>query len=353
MKIYVLFVIITISLLSCVSQGANVSLSSGIPYQFYINAMEKDPLNIYPIIQNEIEKRGYNVHKVIPNTSNNNQKSKESSGSGFFISKNIIITCDHVIAGSKELIINIDGKGYSAQILQSNSSTDLAVLRVIGYESPYFFNISSFTKEELGNRIYAIGFPLSNILGAEVRITDGIISAKNGIESNPTYFQMSASIQPGNSGGPVLNEKFEVIGITSSKLSEIATLQATGTLSQNVNFAVKSDYALLMINEYINNRVRTVNSISDSLKAAVYIISNPNQSANQGNKNSGSNNIIVSISYTYYWDVVHYVITNLKIDFIEPNNGYVVGTGTHRGDTLSGAESTARNIINKMLDKIK
>jgi len=352
MKIYAFFVIMTI-LLSCVSQAANVNLSSGIKYQFYINATEDDPLNIYPIIQNEIEKRGYNVRRVIPNASNNNQGATESSGSGFFISKDIIITCDHIITGSKELIINIDGKGYSAQVLQSNSNTDLAILKVIGYESPYFFNIKSFTTEELGNRIYTIGFPLSNILGAEVRITDGIISAKNGIESNPTYFQMSASIQPGNSGGPVLNEKFEVIGITSSKLSEIATLKTTGTLSQNVNFAVKSDYALLMVNEYINNSVKTVNSIRDSLKATVYIISNPNQNVNQGNRNSESNNIIVSISYTYYWDVFYYVITNLKIDFIESNNGHVVGTGTHRGDTFRGAELTARNIINQMLDKIK
>jgi S1-C subfamily serine protease len=213
-------------------------------------------------------------------------------------------------------------------------------------------SLSSFTKEELGNRIYVIGYPLSDILGAEVRITDGIISAKNGIDSNPTNFQMSASIQPGNSGGPVLNEKFEVIGITSSKLSEVAALQATGTLSQNVNFGVKSDYALLMANEYLNTNIKSVNSINDSLKATVYIISNPNSNQNRGNSQS-NNNIIVSISYSYYWDVFHYVITNLKIDFIDPNNGYVVGTGTHSGDTLSGSESTARTIINQMLDKIK
>jgi S1-C subfamily serine protease len=344
--------IIAISFLGCVSQAANVTLSSGIPYQFYIDAREDDPLNIYTVIQTEIEKRGYNVHKVIPNLNNDSQEPTESSGSGFFISKDTIITCDHVISGSRELIININGTGYPAQVLQSNSSTDLAILRVIGYENPYFFNISSFSKEELGNKIYTIGYPLSNILGAEVRITDGIISAKNGINSNPTYFQMSASIQPGNSGGPVLNDKFEVIGITSSKLSEIATLQTTGTLSQNVNFAVKSDYALLMANEYTNNTIKTVSSISDSLRATVHVIAN--QKSNQNNENGRiNNNIIVSISYTYYWDVIHYVITNLKIDFFNPSNGRVVGTGTHRGDTLSGAESTARTIINQMLDKIK
>jgi S1-C subfamily serine protease len=352
MKKAIIILLAVILFFSCVSTSTNVNLSPDKSYKFYISATENDPLNIYPVIQTEIEKRSYEVYRVLPNSSTgSNNESLESSGSGFFISKDIIITCAHIITNTKDLIVNIDGKGYQVQILQSNVSTDLAVLRIIGYESPYFFNVSSFNNEELGNKIYALGYPLSNILGADIRITDGIISAKSGIEANPTYFQISASIQPGNSGGPIINEKFSVIGITSSKLSEVATLQATGTLSQNVNFGVKSDYLILMANAYLNQS-NVIRSISDALKATVYIIAN--QSNNQNNQNNNpSENIIVSITYTYYWDVVHWVITNLRIDFIDPKNGLVVGTGTHSGDTLSGAETTARKIINQMLDKIK
>jgi S1-C subfamily serine protease len=325
----------------------NLPKENGI--NFYI-LQGNDPLNLYSIVQEEINKKGYNVNITvnINNISNTPQKT-ESNGTGFFInSDGNIMTCAHVISGAKNIVVNINENQYNATVVLINTNTDLAIIK-INYPNNYYFTVSESETEDIGNKIYTLGFPLANILGTDIRLTDGIISAKNGIDSNPTYFQISAPIQPGNSGGPIFNEKFQLIGITSSKLSDMYTLQQTGTLPQNVNFGIKSEYAKLMGSQYFNNNI-IIKSMSDAIKATVQIISDPNIS---GNSNNQMKNIVIQIYYTYYFDLIHYTLTNLKIDFIDVNTGNVVGSGVHRGDSFSGAESITRNIINQMLDKIK
>ncbi|KMP12049.1 hypothetical protein UZ36_02240 [Candidatus Nitromaritima sp. SCGC AAA799-C22] len=84
-----------------------------------------------------------------------------------------------------------------------------------------------------------MGYPASSILGKNQKITDGIISAVTGVEDDPTMFQITVPIQPGNSGGPLFNEKGEVIGITTASLS-LNAIRSLGTLPQNINYAIKS-----------------------------------------------------------------------------------------------------------------
>jgi S1-C subfamily serine protease len=335
-------------MVSCVSTSAYMNLQKTNDAKFYI-LQGNDPLNLYSIVQEEISRRGYNVNITLNiNSIKNTPQETESSGTGFFINNDgTIMTCAHVINGAKNIVVNINGTQYNATVISTNINTDLAIIK-INYANNYYFIVSESEKENIGNRIYTLGFPLANILGAEIRLTDGIISARNGIDSNPTYFQISAPIQPGNSGGPIFNENFQVIGITSSKLSDMYTLQQTGTLPQNVNFGIKSEYAKLLGAQYFNNG-NTIKTIPDAINATVQIISDPNVSEN----NNQMTNIVIQIYYTYYFDLIHYTLTNLKIDFIDASTGNVVGSGVHRGDGFSGAESITRNIINQMLNKIK
>jgi V8-like Glu-specific endopeptidase len=200
-------------------------------------------------------------------------QSEEASGTGtgFFVSDNgLIITCAHVIEGSDIITVKIENVDYRAEILQKDSDTDLALLK-INYRNARHFKIANFNAVNLGDKIYVLGFPLSTILGSDIRLTDGIVSSKSGINADQTYFQHSAPIQPGNSGGPIVNVGFEIIGVAAAKLNDILALNASGAIPQNVNFGVKCNYIAQIAR---NSRLGSgnVRSINDAVNATVQIL---------------------------------------------------------------------------------
>jgi len=98
-----------------------------------------------------------------------------------------------------------------------------------------------------GDRVWTLGFPLTNVLGEKPILTEGTISSTDGVGEDPRFFQISVPIQPGNSGGPLLNERGEVIGLTVSTMNAMKFFQVTGSMPQNINFAVKITYAKSLI----------------------------------------------------------------------------------------------------------
>ena len=198
-------------------------------------------------------------------------QSAKSSGTGFFVSENgIIVTCAHVIEDGTKITVKIDNNEYIAQVLSKNSSTDLAILK-INYRNPYHFKIINFNTVNLGDKVFVLGFPLSDLLGSDIRLTDGIVSAKNGINSDQIYFQLSAPVQPGNSGGPIINSNFEAIGVAAAKLNDMAALLSSGSIPQNINFGVKSGHISTLLGDIRlgNGNVRTMN---DAVSATVQIL---------------------------------------------------------------------------------
>lgn len=155
-----------------------------------------------------------------------------STGSGFSIKKNIVITNNHVIEGCAQVTVN----GKPAQRLASDRRNDLAVLRVelSGEQISIRKSIPL-----IGETIIVAGYPLHGILSS-LNITTGNISSMVGIRGDTTLFQMTAPIQPGNSGGPVFDTKGQLIGVVVSKLNSLNTLKASGELPQNINFAINS-----------------------------------------------------------------------------------------------------------------
>ena len=175
-------------------------------------------------------------------------QSHTSSGTGFFVSSNgVIVTCAHVIEDADRVAVKIGDQEYPAQVVAMDNETDLAILR-INYANPYHFRLTRFDAVNLGDKVFVLGFPLSDILGSDIRLTDGIVSARSGINADATYFQISAPIQPGNSGGPIFNESFEVKGVAAHKLSDMSTLVSSGVIPQNINFGVKSDFIYTLSN---------------------------------------------------------------------------------------------------------
>lgn len=92
----------------------------------------------------------------------------------------------------------------------------------------------------LGETVAAFGFPLTQLLATSGNFTLGNITAMAGIGDDTRYIQISAPVQPGNSGGPLLDEQGNVVGVVTSKLNALKTLVASGDVPQNVNFAIRA-----------------------------------------------------------------------------------------------------------------
>jgi V8-like Glu-specific endopeptidase len=178
-----------------------------------------------------------------------NASAESSSGTGFFVSQDgYIVTNYHVISDSKAIKVKVkSGDIFDATIVRVDKSNDLAILKIRGNDYKPL-NVQPSTNIKRGQQVYAIGFPQINIQGIEPKITDGVISSLSGISDEPTNYQISNPIQPGNSGGPLFTQEGHVIGVVVSTINALAVAKATGSIPQNINFAVKSNYLIELLN---------------------------------------------------------------------------------------------------------
>ena len=145
------------------------------------------------------------------------QKRKSAAlGSGFIIDKKgIVITNNHVIQDSEDIVVRVDGdKEYKAKIIGADPLSDIAVLQIISKENFIPVKFGDSDKARIGDWVIAIGNPLG--LGGTV--TSGIISARNrsiGLSRYEDYIQTDASINSGNSGGPLFYMSGDVVGINT------------------------------------------------------------------------------------------------------------------------------------------
>jgi S1-C subfamily serine protease len=170
-----------------------------------------------------------------------------ATGTGFlFSSSDYVITSYHVVHGAKSIRVRlINGKRIDATVALKDTNNDIAVLKLS--QSPTsrqnIIVLGDSSSVKTGDRVFTYGFPLVDLLGdAEPRYSEGFINSLSGISNDPRLFQVSIPIQPGNSGGPVFNEKGELIGIATSSIDSVQTQKVFGSSPQNVNFAIKSSY---------------------------------------------------------------------------------------------------------------
>jgi S1-C subfamily serine protease len=156
-------------------------------------------------------------------------------GSGFFVTKDgYVLTNNHVVEGCKTIATS-DGKTLT--LVDRRQAVDLALLKANGNtEATAVFR--SGPAPMAGDTVYAFGFPLPDILSDSGNVSMGILSATAGINDDVRMIQISAPVQPGNSGGPLLDSGGHVIGVVVAKLDALATARQTGDIPQNVNFAV-------------------------------------------------------------------------------------------------------------------
>jgi hypothetical protein len=171
-----------------------------------------------------------------------------ASGTGFFVSADgYIVTNNHVINNAKKILVTTSyGASHEAQVVKRDVNNDLVILKISGKNYP-FINISSSSEVQRGEKVYTLGFPQIGIQGSAPKLTDGVISSLSGLGDEPTTFQITNPIQPGNSGGPLFTEDGDVIGVIVSTLDALAVAKATGNLPQNVNYAIKSNYLIELL----------------------------------------------------------------------------------------------------------
>lgn len=155
------------------------------------------------------------------------------SGTGFYINDENIITNHHVISSCEFLTDFADNR---LAILQQDQVNDLALLR--GKASKSFLSISKISPD-LGEKIYVAGFPYNNTLKG-FNFTSGNVSSLIGLGQDVANFQITAPVQPGNSGGAILNEYGSVVGVTVARINDETIMQETNTVPQNINFGIKN-----------------------------------------------------------------------------------------------------------------
>ena len=163
-----------------------------------------------------------------------------ASGSGFFVSAGgHLVTNAHLVDGCAAVEVVDHGP---ATVLLVDAEDDLALLQVRDRRGPHA--IFQTEPPRLGTDVLVVGYPLQPILMGSLNVTTGVVSGQRGIARDPRYFQFTAPLQPGNSGGPVIDEAGRVLGVATFRIDQDLVFQQSGLRPQNLNFAIRNDVVL-------------------------------------------------------------------------------------------------------------
>ena len=219
-------------------------------------------LDLSEYLKNELEAKGaYYGERVVdertyiktnPNETDyynasvqKSKKESKTSGTGFAISATgLIATNNHVTTGATSIKVKgINGdfsKSYKAEIVLEDKNNDLSIIQI---KDPNFITLGSIPytisskSSDVGTSVFVLGYPLRATMGDEIKLTNGIISSKSGYQGDVSSYQITAPIQPGNSGGPLFDNKGNVIGVINAKHSG----------AENVSYGIKASYLINLI----------------------------------------------------------------------------------------------------------
>jgi S1-C subfamily serine protease len=253
--------------------------SSEHPVQFDLGMVGK----LVPIIANCVEQMKANgvasagnfsiraVAKTEAETPSGSEKLIDVTGTGFVISsEGHIVTNNHVIS---ECVGDIHGNlvGQSAaklRVVSTDATNDLALLQATGN----FKEIATIrtTAVHSGDSVVVIGFPFHGLLTSDFTVTTGIISSLAGLFNDTRFLQISAPVQPGNSGGPLLDTSGTIIGVVAEKLNALKVARATGEIPENINFAIKTG----ALRDFLDNSVVSYRTSTSAVEIKAADIAN-------------------------------------------------------------------------------
>jgi uncharacterized protein YecT (DUF1311 family) len=172
-----------------------------------------------------------------------------SYGSGFFVTPRQLLTNAHVVRNANRVSVGLGNKETWADVSAISTDYDLALLAIP--ENSFDGVPLALSQDQLvlGERVRAFGYPLPAIQGYTLKVTDGTVSGLLGLMDDPANFQCTAPIQPGNSGGPLLDDQNRLVGIAVASLNKISVAKATGRIPENVNFGIHLDLVRQFLKE--------------------------------------------------------------------------------------------------------
>jgi S1-C subfamily serine protease len=186
--------------------------------------------------------------------------SPKATGTGFFITDDgYLISNYHVVKDATQVRLLTSAGLIDTRVIQVDAANDLALLKADGRFAP--LPVTSSRLVELGSTVATVGFPDIGLQGFAPKFARGEIASLSGAADDARYFQISVPVQPGSSGGALVDEHGNVVGVVSAKLDEATALAASGALPENVNYAVKSSFLLSFL--------ESVPNVSAKLKAPV------------------------------------------------------------------------------------
>ena len=170
-----------------------------------------------------------------------------SGGSGFIVSRaGDVLTNHRVVDGCREVRVLHNGAPVVATLIATDPTADLAILRL-----PEPVADSALVRGDNpikpGETVVVVGFPLQGLLSSQASVTAGIVSRLAGPDDDPHQLQITAPVQPGNSGSPLLDASGAVAGVVVAKLNTLRFVKRTGAIPENVNFAVNGQYARALL----------------------------------------------------------------------------------------------------------
>ncbi len=206
----------------------------GLSYDLYVIDLSNSTITQYNYVDDQKNLEFIKKCKSNYSISGENEDVSASSGTAFFISnKGHLLTNSHVVEGCTLSKISYKNKDYDAELIATDKTLDLALLKV-ELKPKSFFTFSKNGAKKL-NKVYVAGYPLGKGLSDDLKISSGIVSSLKGFEDNSNEIQIDAPINPGNSGGPIINENGDLIAIAVSGLAK--------DLTEGINFGIKSSAA--------------------------------------------------------------------------------------------------------------
>jgi S1-C subfamily serine protease len=171
-------------------------------------------------------------------------KIRQGGGTGFVVRPDgFILTAFHVVKDATEIEVSCpEAPKATAAVGQFSEANDLAVLRLTGNRTPTYLSLGEQRTVAVGDGVFTVGYPAPNLLGGEAKFAEGVISSLS-VGGDAGYMQISVPVQPGNSGGALVNRSGEVVGVVIATASALTFLKGTGSLPQNVSWAVKGAFA--------------------------------------------------------------------------------------------------------------
>lgn len=188
--------------------------------------------------------------KMYPTSQMESERSSPSgewSGTGFALKNGYIVTNYHVVDGAKSIEVHgVNGNAssnYTASVVATDKTNDLAIIHITDSRFIGFGNIPYAIKSQMvdvGEDVWVLGYPLTQVLGNEIKLTNGVVSSRSGYQGDVSTYQISAPVQPGNSGGPLFDAKGNIVGIVNAGVPG----------AENVGYAIKTSYLKNLVDSY-------------------------------------------------------------------------------------------------------